>query len=227
MNMVLNDDGHTGIFHFDSLTPFDQWPTKILKKVGPSSIDIILTNPPFGKKCVIDEKKILRAFDLGHKWIKQNNRWVKTNKVDQSRTPDILFIERCIELLKPGGRMAIVLPDGILGNDGLEYVRQYILEKTLVVGVIDLPVETFLPSVDTKTSVLILKKKESDDIPQTFDVMMSIAKTCGHDRRGKPLYKRDEDGNIIFSHGDPIPDDDLIEIAETFKAHVLLKNIYN
>jgi type I restriction enzyme M protein len=227
MNMVLNDDGHTGIFHFDSLTPFDQWPAKILKKIGPSTIDIILTNPPFGKKCVIDEKKILRTFDLGHKWIKQNDRWVKTDKVDQSRTPDILFIERCIQLLKPGGRMAIVLPDGILGNDGLEYVRQYILEKTLLVGVIDLPVETFLPSVDTKTSVLVLKKKESDDYPQTFDVMMSIAKTIGHDRRGKTLYKRDEDGNILFSNGDPIPDDDLIEIANSFKAHVVLKNIYN
>ncbi len=56
MNMVLNDDGHTGIFHFDSLTPLSLWPGKITAKIKKNKIDIIMTNPPFGKKCVIDEK---------------------------------------------------------------------------------------------------------------------------------------------------------------------------
>jgi len=227
MNMVLNDDGHTGIFHFDSLTPFDQWPDKILKKISPNSIDLILTNPPFGKKCIIDEKKILRTFELGHRWKKVDGKWIKTDIVESARTPDILFIERCLQLLKPNGRMAIVLPDGILGNDSLEYVRQFILDNSYVVGVIDLPVETFLPTVDTKTSVLVLKKKEKKENSQTFDVFMSIAKTAGHDRRGKIIYKRDKDGDIIFNNGEPIINDDLIEIAMEFKKYVESKNIYN
>lgn len=227
MNMVLNDDGHTGIFHFDSLTPFEYWPDDILRKMGPNKIDIILTNPPFGKKCVIDDKKILRTFDLGHKWKSDNGKWLKTEVVEASRTPDILFIERCLQLLVPGGRMAIVLPDGILGNDGLEFVRQYILNEAHIIGIIDCPVETFLPTVDTKTSVLVLKKKRKRDAAQTFDVFMAIAKSCGHDRRGKIIYKRDEDGNIIYKNNDPCVDDDFIEIAGKFFNYVKSKNIYN
>ena len=73
----------------------------------------------------------------------------------------------------------------ILGNNGLEYVRQFILENADVVAIIDCPVESFLPSTDTKTSLLVLKKKKQKGLPQTFDTFMAIAKTCGHDRRGK------------------------------------------
>lgn len=229
MNMVLNDDGHTGLFHFDSLTPFDSWPEKIKSKIYKDKIDIIMTNPPFGKKCVIDDKKILQHYKLGHKWEKdENSVWKQTEKVDDSRTPDILFIERCLDLLKPGGRMAIVLPDGILGNDGLEYVRQYIIENSDIVAVIDCPVESFLPSTDTKTSLLILKKKKNKDLPQTFDSFMAIAKKCGHDRRGNEIYKRDNNGIILTDENDKaIIDNDFEEITRRLVEHVDSKNIYN
>ena len=123
--------------------------------------------------------------------------------------------------------MAIVLPDGILGNDGLEFVRQYILEKTHLVAVIDCPVETFLPTVDTKTSVLLLKKKKNRDESQTFDVFMAVAKSCGHDRRGKVIYKRDDDGNILFESKIPIIDDDFVEVAKRFTEHVKSKHIFD
>ena len=228
MNMVLNDDGHTGIFHFDSLTPFDQWPEKITTKIKKNSIDIIMTNPPFGKKCVIDDKKILQHYHLGHKWdLDSNGNWLETRKVDESRTPDILFIERCLELLRPGGRMAIVLPDGILGNNGLEYVRQYIIDNADIVAIIDCPVESFLPSTDTKTSLLVLKKKKAKGLPQTFDTFMAIAKTCGHDRRGKELYKRDENGDCIMKDGNPVRDCDFEEITRRLVNHVKSRNIYD
>lgn len=230
MNMVLNDDGHTGVFHADSLMPFEEWNKQMIEKISQNSIDIILTNPPFGKKCIIDDKKILRTFNLGYKWVKnKEGKWEKTEQVENARTPDILFIERCLELLRPGGRMAIVLPDGILGNDGFEFVRQYIMEKAHVVGVIDCPVETFLPTVDTKTSLLVLKKKKHADEPQTFDVFMAVAKTCGHDRRGKPMYVRDDDGNIAINPETkaPIYKNDFFEITRKFIEHVNSKNIYN
>ena len=123
--------------------------------------------------------------------------------------------------------MAIILPDGILGNDGLEFVRQYILDKTHIVGIIDCPLESFQPTVDTKTSVLVLKKKKKPDESQTFDVFMAIGKTCGHDRRGKPMYLRDDDGNIKFDGKIPRMDNDLNDIAKRFIKHVKTKNIYN
>ena len=158
---------------------------------------------------------------------KENEKWIKTNVVEESRTPDILFIERCIQLLKPGGRMAIVLPDGILGNDGLEFVRQYILDNAYLIAIIDLPVETFLPSVDTKTSLVILKKKEDKYVQQTFDVFMAIAKTVGHDRRGKVIYKRDRDGNIVYDGLEPIKDNDLIEITSELINYAKSNNLYD
>ncbi len=229
MNMVLNDDGHTGVVHFDSLTPLEHWPESVLDLITPGEVDIVLTNPPFGEKCRIDDKRILRSFDLGHKWIydKDHDNWVKSDEVDGTCVPDILFIERCLELLRPGGRMAIVLPDGILGNVKLGYVRQYILEKAFILGIVDCPVETFLPSVDTKTSVLILMKKTDQTRTQTFDVFMAIAKTCGHDRRGKNIYKRDYDGNVLYKDGEPIPENDLNQIAEEFTNYAKNKSLFS
>lgn len=229
MNMVLNEDGHTGIFHHDSLLPLSEWPRLILDKFTPGEVDIILTNPPFGDKCKIYDKRILRNFDLGHKWIQdsENDTWIQTNEVESSSIPDILFLERCLELLRPGGRMAIVLPDGILGNKKLGYVRQYLLNKAYVLAIVDCPVETFLPSVDTKTSVLFLKKKDDSSYSQTFDVFMAIAKTCGHDRRGKLIYKRDYDGNLISDNGAPVIENDLVDIAKEFGEYARNKNLFN
>ena len=172
-------------------------------------------------------KRILQHFKLGHKWEKDDNVWKVTDKVDENRTPDILFIERCLDLLKPGGRMAIILPDGILGNDSYEYVRQFIIDNADIVAIIDCPVESFLPSTDTKTSLLILKKKKDIDIPQTFDTFMAIAKTCGHDRRGKEILKRDESGNFIEEDGKFVSDNDFEEIMRRLTEHVIAKNIYD
>lgn len=227
MNMVLNDDGHTGIFHRDSLIPFEEWDEPLTEKIQKETMDMVLTNPPFGKKCVIDDKRILRNFDLGHKWEqKEDGHWEMTDQVEHARTPDMLFIERSLDLLRPHGRMAIVLPDGILGNDRLGFVRQYMLERAHLVAIVDCPVETFLPTVDTKTSVVVLKKKAEGDEPQTFEAFMAIARTCGHDRRGKKTYIRDKDGEIVFEQGKAIADNDLDTVAKKFIEHARAKNVY-
>lgn len=123
--------------------------------------------------------------------------------------------------------MAIVLPDGILGNDGLEYVRQFILENADIVAVIDCPVESFLPTTDTKTSLMILKKKKDNSLPQTFEVFMAIAKACGHDRRGKEVYKRQKNGDIVFEGNEAVIDNDFKDITGRLLEHVTGKNIYN
>ena len=228
MNMVLNDDGHTGIFHFDALTSMESWPDKLKERIKESSIDIILMNPPFGKKCIIDDTSILRDYELGHKWKKDEDtgKYIKTNTVSETRTPDILFVERALNLLKPGGRAAIVLPDGIIGNDGFEFARQYILEKSHLLAVIDCPVETFLPSVDTKTSVLVIKKKHPND-KNNFDTFMGIGKFCGHDRRGKILYERDKNSEIIFKENKPLIKNDFFQITQEFKKYADSKNIFS
>ena len=102
---------------------------------------------------------MLKQYELGHSWKidKKTNKFAK-GKLKAKETPQILFIERCLHLLKPGGKLAIVLPDGILGNDTLTYLREWILDRAKVLAVIDVPIETFMPYTSTKTSVLLLKK---------------------------------------------------------------------
>ncbi|MDD9809603.1 MAG: N-6 DNA methylase [Thaumarchaeota archaeon] len=97
--------------------------------------------------------------------------------------PQILFIERCLGFLKEGGRMGIVLPDGILGNPNYGYIRQFISQKAEILGVIDMPADTFRPSTNTKTSVLFLRKRSS---PSPGRLFVCHARTCGHDKRGAP-----------------------------------------
>ena len=91
--------------------------------------------------------------------MKQYNGWEITNTVSK-QAPQVLFVERCLQLLKPGGRMAIVLPDGIFGNPRDKYILQYILQEAKILAIVSLSPETFLPSTHTKTSVLFLKKRK-------------------------------------------------------------------
>ena len=121
--------------------------------------------------------------------------------------PQVLFIERCLELLREGGRMAIVLPDSIVGNKTDGYIRKFILSKAKLLAVVDCPIETF--ANHTKTSVLVLEKK-SDGYTKKYPIFMAIAKKCGHDRRGKEIHK-------INSKGKKIPDDDFPLISEKYK----------
>jgi type I restriction enzyme M protein len=106
-----------------------------------------------------------------------------TDELRESVPPQILFIERCIDLLREGGRLAIVLPEGIGGNQSLGYVRQWILSRADLLAVVDCPIEAFMPSTSTKTIVLLLEKRAE---PRRPDVFMAVASHCGHDRRGRP-----------------------------------------
>lgn len=203
MNMVMSGDGHANIFNINSLEyphgakeDISKIDTKFGKAGALGQFDMIFTNPPFGSKVAVDND-ISKEYDLGHNWTKDGNgNFVKAN-ASSSSAPEILFIEQCYNFLKPGGKMAIVLPDGILGNPNTEYVRSWILRKFKILASIDLPVETFLPQVGVQASLLFLQKKKAEYEDAQYDVFMAIAETVGKDRRGEPIYKRDEDGAEI------------------------------
>ncbi len=219
MNMVINEDGHGGIFCENSLLSNDNWGKDALNRLTykkdnelkMDKFDIVITNPPFGSKGKIDDKDILALYELGHEWKKDKitNKWNKTKKIKKNQVPDILFIERCIQFLRDGGRLGIVLPEGVLGNSTEGYVREYILQKTNIIAVIDLPKETFQPETSTKTCVLILQKKKEES-PTNNKIFMAIPNYVGHDRRGRPIYKKDKSENIILNN-------DLIDVIKDFK----------
>lgn len=204
MNMVMAGDGHGNIYNFNSLefprgNEIDVLKFKEVDLFG--KVDIVFTNPPFGAKIPIDDPEILEKFELGYKWIRdEESRWKQTGVKQSSQPPEILFIERCYQFLKPGGKMAIVLPDGILGNPDAEYIRYWILENCKVIASIDLPIEAFLPQVGVQASLLFLQKKtEEEKLLQKvknsdYCVFMAIAEKVGKDRRGNEIYLRDEYG---------------------------------
>ena len=146
-------------------------------------------------------------YELARRWIRQGDGFVMTQAIKPAVSPEVLFIERCVQWLRPGGRMGIVLPDGILGNPGDEYIRYWILRHCWVLASIDLPVESFIveANVNILTSLLFLKKKPTQEIQagdlgkkQDYPVFMAVAEKVGFDRRGNVLYKRRPDGEEIL-----------------------------
>ena len=222
MNMVMNNDGSGNIYRNDSLLPPHEWIQELKQeladalKIQAESIinadsveffDVIVTNPPFGSDIPIKDTHILEQFDIGHIWRKDGaSGWTISDTLQASVPPEQLFIERCLQFLKPGGRLAIVLPDSILGNPGLGHIRQWMLEKTRIIASVDLHADTFQPRNGTQTSVLILEKKMQEDINEErytrqiapYNIFMAVVEKVGHDKRGNTLFKRDKDGNEIW-----------------------------
>ncbi len=202
MNMVMNNDGSGNILRENSLLPPHEWNSDfkedLAKVFGIDAkeltnhsklefFDVIVTNPPFGAKIPVTDSNILSQFEIA--------------KGKGSVPPEQLFIERCVQFLKPGGRMAIVLPDSILGSPGLGHIRKWILKHTHLIASIDLHQDTFQPRNGTQTSILILQKKTKDEVirgENPHNIFMAMVEKVGHDKRGNPIQKRDKDGEIIY-----------------------------
>jgi len=180
-----------------------------------NAFDIVLTNPPFGSKGKIEDQRILKSYLLARKWNRtSNDEWEVTRSVLAGQSPEILFIEKCLKLLRPGGRMAIVLPDGLLQNVSNSYVRFWIRSQAKVLGVVSIPQEAFVPyGTGIKTSLLLLQK-----LPAIANrVFMAQIQKIGYDVKGQPVYKRDESGKFVrTSAGLPVIDDDVDEIARAY-----------
>lgn len=197
--MAILGDGRGGVFCENSLENPNKWKQKTQDKILLGKFDVLITNPPYGSKIKIDDKDVLKQFELACKW--KNNKktgdWEK-GKLKDDDTPQNLFIERCMDFLKPGGRMALVLPDGIFGNDGLGYIRQYVIEHARVLAIVDLPKETFQPHTSTKTTVLMVQKYLNDDDKKNkYPVFMAVCETCGHDRRGNIIENQIDDISLV------------------------------
>jgi type I restriction enzyme M protein len=206
MNMIMNNDGRGGLFCINSLQKPSAWPKDVQQVIELGSMDFVMTNPPFGTKIKVEGEAILEQYDLAHAWRKEGGRWIMDGTLRNAMPPEILFIERCVQFLKPGkGKLGIVVPDGILGNPDNEYIRYWIMANCQVLASVDLPVETFLPRTGTQTSVLLLRRKsEQEKLAESlsgkaadYPIFMAIAKTVGKDRRGKIIYVRDPLGREV------------------------------
>lgn len=207
MNVLMAANVEGNIYHMDSLAfPHGHLPGNDLAKkhIPFGSIDVLMTNPPFGAEIPITEPAILQNHELARRWSRKGDgQWEEQATTQNAVAPEILFIEQSLRWLKPGGRMGIVLPNGILGNPGDEYIRRWILKNCWVLACVEVPVEAFIveANVGILTSLLFLKKKteteqdaEAQGHVKEYPIFMAVAEKAGVDRRGNVLHKRNPDG---------------------------------
>jgi len=160
MNMIIHDDGHTNVITSDGLISDESIIAKTNNhgfKYG--TFDFIITNPPFGSTIRQSEQAYLKTYQLGKKeedWLAVAARPQETR---DGQSTEVLFIEQDYKFLKEGGYLAIVLPDGILTNSTMQYVRTQIEDWFRIVAVVSMPQTAFMANgAGVKSSVLFLKK---------------------------------------------------------------------
>lgn len=210
--MLIAGDGRSNIYRVSSLDS-REWINRTDGLVGAiqdSMFDLIMTNPPFAGS--ISQPEILGGYDLAYKGDHTKNK--RLNKL----TRDVLFIERCLRFLKPGGRMAIVLPQGNLNNTSAEYIRTWAMEKARILAVVGLHVNTFKPFTGTKTSVLFLRKwAENEELVNDYPIFMAVNEKPVKDNSGNYIFKKNSDGTYVSGQqGKRIIDHDMDEITAGF-----------
>ena len=170
MNLIMHGDGHGSIHHLDNNGSLG-FSDNLNHLVRPDSLDLVLTNPPFGSD--FSDKEHLPKYQLG--------------EGKSSRRRGILFIERCIGWLKPGGRLGVVIEDSVLNGASNKDVRRLVFQHCIVEAVISLPDVTFMPYASAKTSILFLRKK-ADNREVQSDIFMANVEQIGRKPNGDPLY---------------------------------------
>jgi type I restriction enzyme M protein len=196
--MALVGDGRGGVFCANSLNRSEDWPDALREKVKIGTFHVVMTNPPFGSKIVVKGERILSQYDLGHKWKRPTGGTpVKTNTIQDDQPPQLLFLERCLQLLKNGGRMGIIMPESVLGNPSYAHVVLWLLERCRIIAVITMPESLFKTSgkggTHTKVCVLLIEKISPE---VDYSVFMAEAKWCGHDSRGNPTLRKNQSGVV-------------------------------
>lgn len=178
LNSLLRPDA-VGLFHTDegseasSLTIEDVCRSRFRRFKG---FDVILTNPPFAGE--VREKHLLDTYCFGK----------GQDRVER----DVLFLERCVQLLRPGGRMAIVLPHNKYAANAFAEQRKWLFSKTRVLGVVGLGRHTFLPHTHQKASVLFVQKLESEkQSKEDYDIFFAISQSDGKNSKGQPVMRTD------------------------------------
>jgi len=232
--MLIAGDGRSHIYKTNSLDTND-WPESVKNELKTLRLvsefenheddkfneehlknldfSVLLANPPFAGE--IKEKKLLTQYILGKK---------ESGKLQNKISRHILFIERNLDFIKDGGRLAIVLPQGIFNNTSEEYIRKYIMKRARILSVVGLDGNSFKPHTGTKTSVIFLQKWTKDELDASgnpkitnYPIFFATSKVPFKDSSGDYIYKKDKNGDFVKdSEGNPQYQSDLGDIAEAF-----------
>ena len=205
LHVSLLTCGHPTVVCGDSLALRNNG-TKLETLIPVSEYDVVLTNPPFGVKIVAATADVLTQFELARKWKchADTREWRPVGELRQSAPPQVLFVERCLSMLRDGGRLGMVVPESVLSNKSYRHVVEYVKSRADIEAVIGMPESLFKTSgkggTHTKTCLLIATKGRGNGTGRS-KVFMAEAKWCGKDSRAREINR-----------------DDLPEIAKRFSA---------
>lgn len=176
MNMIIHEDGHTNVICEDALAPIER-ATKHNSQFAPGKFSMILSNPPFGAQVLSTQAPWLESYALA----------TSGGKARKAQKTEVLFIERIAQYLAPGGRAVIIMPDGILANSSLRYVRDYLLDTFQMLAVVSLPTSAFSHFGTTvKSSLVFLRKRVAGEaVSDEEQVFMAVAESVGYDSTGR------------------------------------------
>ena len=220
MNLVLHGDGSSNVYRVDAARSPGEWDQEARRCIPFGKIDLLITNPPFGGDAKIDDAHILSQYELPAWDRAEPLSWMPSEQ---------LFVEAALKFVRPKGYLVIVLPNGILNNPGLRFIRSWILRRTRVVASVHLPKSTFAASGGVNNpSALILQKfteteaKNADNgiIDADYDTFFSAPKTAGLVGTGKklkPLFMRHANGQEVLDEDEKkIRDDEVAGVAAKF-----------
>ena len=205
LHVSLLTGGHPRIVCGDSLALRNNG-TRLETLIPVLDYDVVLTNPPFGVKIVAATAEVLRQFELACRWKydPHSEEWRPVGEVRESAPPQVLFVERCLSLLRDGGRLGMVVPESVLSNKSYRHVVEYLKSRTDIEAVIGMPESLFKTSgkggTHTKTCLFVATKGRGNGARRSR-IFMAEAKWCGKDSRAREIDR-----------------DDLPDIAKRFSA---------
>ena len=214
VNMILNHDGQSGLHCEDSIRNPTRWA---------GEMNVALCNPPFGSKTVETDASVLAQYDLGHVWVRNGKRWTMTSEIASSQQLGILFLERCWKLLRDGGRLGLIWPEGYLSTDAHGYARQWLLDHFQVLALVELPRRIFTKSgADLRSNIIIARKepKAKGKAPKNYPVYASMVRTVGYNLGGSgdaiPLRDPETGIELRDSENEVILDSDFHRVLDEY-----------
>ena len=223
LQLSLLDGDPEHVYHMDSLAFPQEAEACVQEQIPLGSLDLIVGNPPYSLP--VTDPAILGRYDLARVWKRRGETgWIPTDQLQKKVPTEVLFMEQALNWLKPGGRMALVVPESLLSNPGTTYARYWLMKHAYLLASISLPGETFQAQSHTgvHTGVLVLRKMTAEELEEeekascNYSIFMAVAECVGYDSRGRTVYARTPDGELLQRAGERQVDNDLPAILASF-----------